>query len=460
MLAQALEYARAEREAALADLRELLAIPSVSALPRHREDVRRAAEWVAERLRALGMEVELAEGEVHPVVSAQWLGRPDAPTLAIYAHYDVQPPDPLAEWQTPPFEADVRDGVVYARGATDDKGPLVAALRAAEYAFRAGGPPVNLRFLLEGEEEITGPSLGQYLRANGERVPMDYLLIADGAFESPGVPAIVTGLRGVLQFRIDVEGAAVDLHSGLYGGVAPNALNSLAYVVSGLKGRDGRVRVPGFYDDVREPTPDELAKWRGYGVDDEAVLRDIGAVALEGEVEYTPLERTWTRPTFDVHGIVGGFMDEGTKTVIPARAYAKCSFRLAPDQDPDKILPALRARVEELATPGVRVSVTSLGKSQPALFGTDHAGVAAAQRAFETVFGARATLKRVGGTIPVAADFQQTVDPHIVVTGFGYPTDGMHSPNERFALSQFHGGTEMILHLMAELAEAPRKDGR
>lgn len=451
-LEDALARARAGREAAVAELVEFLTIPSVSALERHRDDVRRAALWVAGRLEGLGMRVEVAEGESNPVVHAEWLGRPGAPTLGIYNHYDVQPPDPLEEWETPPFQPAIRGGAIYARGASDDKGQLLAGVKAAEHAFAAGGPPVNLRFFYEGEEEVTGPSLARFLRANAGRLATDYLLVADGQFEGPGRPGITTGLRGVLHLQIEAAGAAADLHSGLYGGVAPNPLNTLAHVLSGLKGPDGRVTVPGFYDDVRDPAPAELAGWERLGVTEEGVRAEIGAAALEGEAGHGVLERLWTRPTFDVHGVVGGFTQEGTKTVIPARAHAKASFRLVPDQDPARILPALREHARALATPGVEVTVRELGASRPALFGVDHAGVRAAQRAFRATFGAEATLRRVGASIPVTADFQETLGPKMVVTGFGLPGDGLHSPNERFALGQYHGATEMILRLMAELA--------
>jgi acetylornithine deacetylase/succinyl-diaminopimelate desuccinylase-like protein len=454
-LAEALRVARAGRATAVDELVELCAIPSVSALPAHRGDVRAAAEWAADRLRRLGMEVEVLEGSVHPVVLAHWLGRPGAPVLGIYNHFDVQPADPLGEWTSPPFEPQVRDGFVYARGVSDNKGSLVAGVKALEALFAAGAPPVNLRVFYEGEEEVTGPSLGECLREHRDRLATDYLLLADGEFDGVGLPGMLTGLRGVLQFQIEAVGAAADLHSGLYGGVAPNPLNSLAHILSGLKGPDGRIAIPGFYDDVRLPSADELAQWPSAEEVEAGVVGEIGAVALEGEAEHSVLERLWTRPTLDVHGIVGGFMEEGTKTVIPARAVAKVSMRLVPDQDPARILPALVARVEELATPGVQVRVTDLGRGRPALFGIDHAGVGAAQRAFEATFGSPARLRRMGASVPVAADFQEVLGAKMIVTGFGLPGDGYHSPDEHFAIDQLHGATEMIVRLAHELAATP-----
>jgi acetylornithine deacetylase/succinyl-diaminopimelate desuccinylase-like protein len=451
-LDDALRYAAHHRDETLADLIELSKIPSISALPAHAVDVRAAAEWCADRLRALGMTVEIVEGRVHPVVLAEWMGRPGAPTLGIYNHFDVQPPDPVDLWTSPPFEPVVRNGQLFARGVADDKGALIAGIKAAEAMFAAGGPPINLRFFYEGEEEITGVSLGEVLRERADALACDYLFIGDGEFDRPGVASILTGLRGVLQCQIEVRGAAVDLHSGLYGGVAPNALNSLTHILSGLKGPDGRVTVPGFYDDVRVPTPAERSQWPT-NVDEDALRREVGSVALEGEAEFGLLERLWTRPTLDVHGIIGGYTDEGTKTVIPARAVAKLSMRLVPDQDPERLLSAFTKRVRELATPGVEVTVTGLGQSRAALFGVDHGGVAAAQEAFNASFGSPATLKRMGASIPVAADFQDALATKMIVSGFSLPGDNFHSPDEHFALGQLHGGVDMIVRFAYGLAE-------
>jgi acetylornithine deacetylase/succinyl-diaminopimelate desuccinylase-like protein len=452
MLEDALRRAKEGRDQAQADLLEFLAIPSVSALPTHDADTRRACEWTAERLRRMGMAVEVADvaGGRHPVISAEWLGRPGQPTLAIYGHYDVQPPDPVDEWRTPPFEPTIRDGRVYARGACDNKGQVLAGIKAAEHAFASGGPPLNLRFLIEGEEEISGPSLPRFLRENAARIPSDYVLIADGEFTAPGLPNLLTGLRGLLYTEIVAEGAAADLHSGIFGGVAPNPLNTLAHVISALKGRDGRVTIPGFYDDLVPPSEEELAAWDR--VKDEATLKRLMAVrALEGEEEFSPAERTWGRPTLDVHGIVGGFIGQGPKTVIPARAKAKVSMRLVPRQDPDKIFDSLAAYLEGLETPGVKLSLARLGQAPPVVAGVDHPGIAAARRAYLKSFGAEPVLVREGGSVPVSVDFQEALRPMLMLTGFGLPDDALHSPNEKMDLEQYHLGTEMVLHLMEEL---------
>jgi len=400
----------------------------------------------------MGMTVEVADvpGGRHPVISAEWLGRPGKPTLAIYGHYDVQPPDPLEEWVTPPFEPTIRDGRVYARGACDNKGQLLAGIKAAEHAFATGGPPINLRFLIEGEEEISGPSLPRFLRENADRIPSDYVLIADGEFTAPGLPNLLTGLRGLLYTEIIAEGAAADLHSGIFGGVAPNPLNTLAHAISALKGRDGRITIPGFYDDLVPASEEEVASWDR--VKDEATLKRLMAVrALEGEEEFSPAERTWGRPTLDVHGIVGGFIGEGSKTVIPARAKAKVSMRLVPQQDPEKIHDSLATYLKGLETPGVKLSLVTLGQAPPVLAGVDHPGIAAARKAFLKSFGAEPVLVREGGSVPVTVDFQEALRPMLMLTGFGLPDDALHSPNEKMDLEQYHLGTEMVLHLMDEL---------
>jgi acetylornithine deacetylase/succinyl-diaminopimelate desuccinylase-like protein len=456
MLERVLELARANRSRAEAELLDLLAVPSVSSLSEHRDDCRRAAGWMEDRLRALGMRTELVD--VHPdgqpVLVAEWLQRPAAPTLTIYGHYDVQPPDPLGEWRSGPFEPVVRDGFVYARGADDNKGQILASLVAAERWMSVGGPPVNLRFLVEGEEEISGRSLPDYVRAHAGRLATDYLFLADGVFTAPDLPNLVTGLRGLLYFEIEVTGAGVDLHSGLYGGVAPNPLNSLAHVVAGLKDRDGRVLVPGFYDAVRPPAPEELEAWERVP-DPEADLRGRMAVdVLPGEPGRSPRERLWARPTLDVHGVMGGFTGEGSKTVIPARARAKVSMRLVPDQDPHAILAELERFVPTLATPGTRATVILLNAAPPVLIDVAHAGIGAASRAFEAAFGSAPVLVREGASVPVVADFKEALGAPMMVTGFGLPDDGLHSPNERFSLDHYHRGAEMVARLIHELAGA------
>jgi acetylornithine deacetylase/succinyl-diaminopimelate desuccinylase-like protein len=458
MLDQVLERARGRRADAEAALFELISIPSVSALPDHRDDCRRAADWLVARLRGAGMEarlVDVHEGG-HPVIVAEWLGRPGAPTLTIYGHYDVQPPDPLDEWRTPPFEPTVRDGYVYGRGADDNKAQHLAGVLAAEHWFAHGGPPVNLRFLIEGEEESGGHSLPDYVRANAADLAADYLIIADGSFFAPGLPALITGLRGLLYTEIEVTGPAVDLHSGIFGGIAPNPFNSLAHILAGLKDRDGLIRIPGFYDDVEPPTAEELLDWQRLPLTAGDLRGAMGVPELAGESGYSLLERKWTRPTLDVHGVVGGFTGTGAKTVIPARATAKVSMRLVPRQDPAKVLAGLREAVDALATPGTRATVRVLSDALPVRLDTDHPGVRALRRAFAAAYGAEPVLVREGGSVPVTVDFQSALDAKLLVTGFGLPDDALHSPNERMSLDQYHRSVDTMVHLLHELAVVER----
>ena len=452
MLDDVLERVRQGQARAEADLFDLLSIASVSALPDHREDCRRAARWLADKLGRMGMEVQLAGDDDcgHPVVAAEWMGRPGAPTLTIYGHYDVQPPDPLDQWRSPPFDPTVRDGFVYARGADDNKGQHMASVVAAEHWLAAGGPPLNLRFLIEGEEEVAGHALADHLRANAGRLATDYVLIADGSFVAPGVPPLITGLRGIVSTEIEVAGPRVDLHSGIFGGIAPNPFNSLAHIVAGLKDRDGVIRINGVYDDVEPPSPEELAAWATLPITDEQRRQAIGT-ELVGEPGYSPVERMWARPTLDVHGIIGGFTGEGTKTVIPARARAKLSTRLVPRQDPDRVVASLREEIARLATPGTRAELTVLAQAPPVRMPADHPGADAARRAFAAAFGAPPVLVREGGSIPVTVDFQQALGSRLLVTGFGLPGDALHSPNERMSLEQYHRATDMVARLMHEL---------
>lgn len=454
MVDRALELARAGRAEAEADLIELLSIPSISALPEHRPDCRRAAAWLLARLRGIGFEGELIDvrPEGNPVLLAEWMGRPGAPVLTIYGHYDVQPADPLEEWLSPPFAPERRAGYLYARGANDNKGQHLASLRALACWLGVGTPPINVRFLIEGEEEVSGRSLPELLRSRSDQLATDYVLIADGSFAAPGLPNLLTGLRGLIYTEIEVEGAAVDLHSGIFGGAAPNPLNALAHIIAGLKAASGVIQIPGFLDPVRPPDPAELESWMRLPLDQARELADVGLQEAPGEPGYSALERRWARPTLDVHGVVGGFVGEGAKTVIPARAKAKVSLRLVPDQDPELALAQLRARVQELVPPATRARVVEISSAPPVLIDTGHAGIEAARNAFRKSFGAEPALTREGGSIPVTIDFLEALHPRMIVTGFGLPGDGLHSPNERMSLDQFHRATEMVIHLLAELA--------
>jgi acetylornithine deacetylase/succinyl-diaminopimelate desuccinylase-like protein len=451
----ALAKAAAARDADLADLIEELRIPSVSALPERHEDCLRNARWLRDRMQALGMKVEIVdvlEGG-KPVVVADWNERPGKPHLTIYGHYDVQPPDPLDEWKSPPFEPEIRNGHIYARGCADNKGNHMATLKAVEHLFAAGGPPINLRFLIEGEEEISGQSLSRYLRANGSKLKSDSVLVWDGGFDEADNPTLATALRGILYVELHATGASVDLHSGMYGGVAPNPINTLARIIGELKDRNGHITIPGFYDQVRRPSEAELADWKTKDHDyAETILSMSGARTLEGEPGFLALERTGSRPTLDANGIIGGFTGEGSKTVIPARASAKVSLRLVPDQDWKTVLASLEKQVEALTTPGVEIRVDVLGSAPPVVCGVDHAAARALRAAYAEAFGKETSLIRVGGSIPVSVDFQEAIGAPLVISGIPQADDAVHSPNEHLVVDHYHRGIEAVIRFICKLS--------
>jgi acetylornithine deacetylase/succinyl-diaminopimelate desuccinylase-like protein len=452
----ALTRATAARQADLADLIEELRIPSVSTLPERREDCLRNARWLRDRLAKLGFEtaiVDVMDGGL-PVVIADWNGRPGQPHLTIYGHYDVQPPDPMGEWKSPPFEPEVRDGLLFARGAADNKGNHMATVKAVEHLFAAGGPPINLRFVIEGEEEISGESLPRYIRSNGTRLKTDAVLIWDSGLDEDGNPTLATALRGLLYVELHATGPAVDLHSGMYGGVAPNPINTLARIVGELKDRHGHITIPGFYDAVIKPSQQELEDWKKKDARyAETVKRLSGAKALEGEEGFLALERTGSRPTLDANGIVGGFTGEGKKTVIPARASAKVSLRLVPNQDWKTILAALTKQVRELTTPGVEIKVDLLGAAPPVTCGVDHRPAVALQEAYKKAFGKDTALIRVGGSIPVSIDFQEAVGAPLVISGIAQADSAVHSPNERLVVDNYYRGIEAVIQFICGLAK-------
>jgi acetylornithine deacetylase/succinyl-diaminopimelate desuccinylase-like protein len=451
----AVALAQSRRKADLDDLIEELAIPSISTLPERREDCLRNARWLADRFTAMGMKVQMVDVTEHglPVVVADWQGQPGKPHLTIYGHYDVQPIDPIEEWKSPPFEPAVRDGELWARGAADNKGNHMTTVKAVEHLFAVGGPPVNLRFILEGEEEVSGPSLPKYLRAHGPQLKTDTVLIWDSGMDEFGNPTLATSLRGLLYTELHAQGPAVDLHSGTYGGVAPNPINTLAHVIAGLKDRSGHITIPGFYDAVRDPTAEELEHWKKNDARyAENVKHTAGAKALEGEEGFLALERAGSRPTLDANGILGGFVGDGQKTVIPARAFAKVSMRLVPDQDPDAIFTALESHVRALSTPGVEMKVVKLSSGPPVTCGVDHPAARALRSAYKAAFGKETALIRVGGSIPVAVDFQEAVGAPIVISGIAQADSAIHSPNEHFVIDNYHRGIEAVIRFICGLA--------
>ena len=456
VLEAALRRAASNRDADLQDLLEELRIPSVSTLPERREDCLRNARWLRDRFEKMGMKAELVDVGTGglPVVTAEWSGRPGKPHLTIYGHYDVQPPDPLDEWHSPPFEPEIRDGRVFARGSSDNKGNHMVTLKAAEHLFAAGGPPLNLRFIIEGEEEISGQALPKFLRDNGKRLKTDTVLIWDGGMDQDDNPAMATALRGILYTELHAQGPAIDLHSGTYGGVAPNPILTLARILGELKDRKGRITIPGFYDAVADPSPEELALWKKRDSEYvEGVKRVMGVKALEGEEGRLAMERAGSRPTLDANGIIGGFTGKGEKTVIPARASAKVSMRLVPNQDWRAIFASLQKYVQTLATPGVEVKVELLGSAPPVLCGVDHAGAKALEAAYREAFGKPTSHVREGGSIPVSVDFQEAVGAPLVISGIPQSDEGAHSPNERLAVDNYHRGIEAIIRFICKLAD-------
>jgi acetylornithine deacetylase/succinyl-diaminopimelate desuccinylase-like protein len=447
----------ATREGRYDAFRAFLRIPSISALPKHAEDCRRAAEWLVNALTAAGIEhAEVAETGGCPVVYADWLHAPGAPTVLVYGHYDVQPVDPLDLWTSPPFEPVIVDNRLLARGAADDKGHIHAHIVAAQALLATRGAlPVNVKYLFEGEEESGSVNLDRWLTANRERLAADVVVVSDTGFFEGNLPAITIGLRGLMYAQIDVVGTAVDVHSGGFGGVVENPANALAQIVAALKGPDGRIRIPGFYDDVVTLTDAERAEMDALPFDEEAYRRHIGVPALVGEVGFSVLERKGARPSLDVNGLWGGFMGEGSKTIIPAHAHAKVSCRLVTAQDPHRIFDALSAYVEQIAPPGVVTTVTLLGAGRPSLTPQDHPATEAAARALEATFGRAPVYTREGGSIPVCASFESILGLPVVLLGFSQPGERAHAPNEWLDLDNYETGIRTFARMWDELAELP-----
>ncbi len=445
-----------DREALLEGLTAFLRIPSISTLPEHQPDVRRAAEFVAAELRRAGLDhVRLIEDAGNPLVSGEWLHAPGKPTVLMYGHYDVQPPDPLDEWKSPPFEPTLRGDDLFARGASDDKGQTYILIQAAASLLRERGSlPVNVRFLIEGEEEVGGEHIERYVRAQGRRLGADAALICDTEMFAPGLPTLCIGLRGIVYAEIEIAGADHDLHSGVYGGVAPNPLQAAAEILAGLKDRDGRILIPGFYDRVRRPSPAELEAWNRLPFDEAAYrTKEVGVAELTGEPGYSVFERTWARPTLEVHGIRGGFTGEGAKTVIPARAVVKVSMRLVPDMDPAETFRLFAEHVARLTPRGVRTQVKSVHGAPAALVDPDNRYVRLAARALEDVFGTPAVYIRSGGSIPIVGVFAEHAGIPSVLMGFGLPDDNLHAPNEKFHLPNFFRGIEAVRRYLELLAQ-------
>lgn len=450
------QYLEQHRDRFVDDLKAALRIPSVSAQPEHREDVERCAEHLAAHLRGLGLtRVEVVPTAGHPVVYAEWLGAPGRPTALLYGHYDVQPPEPLELWRTPPFEPTLSDGKLYARGAVDDKGQLYMHLKAIEAHMRVHGRlPINLKVVIEGEEEVGSEHLEAFLRQRRHELDADVIVVSDTAMLGPDQPALTYGLRGILYTQIELTGPARDLHSGHFGGAVANPANALCAIIAALKDGEGRITVPGFYERVRSLPPAERAALARIPFDEGGFLRETGAPEPAGESGYTTLERTTVRPTLDVNGMWSGYTGEGSKTVLPCFAAAKVSMRLVPDQDPAELFPRFESHVRELAPRGVSVRVRNMHGADPFLTDPGHPMLEAARRALARAWSKPAVMIREGGSIPVMATFQRTHGLPSILMGFGLDDDQVHAPNEKFSLSSFHGGTRSVAYLYEELAKA------
>jgi acetylornithine deacetylase/succinyl-diaminopimelate desuccinylase-like protein len=449
------DFARSERVRFLEELKSLLRIPSISTLPEHAGDVRFAAENLAREMERIGMEhVQVIPTSGHPLVYGDWLHAAGKPTCLAYGHYDVQPPDPLDEWISPPFEPTERNGNLYARGAVDDKGQMFMHLKALEALFQSSGGrlPINVRVILEGEEEVGGEGIARFVREHPEQLKADFALVSDTEMFAPGLPTLVVGLRGMIYTELEAIGARTDLHSGVYGGAAPNPFVGLAQVIAGLKDAHGHILIPGFYDKVTAPSADELKVWKSLPFDEENFkMSEVGSRELTGELDFSVLERKWSRPTMDVHGMPGGFTGAGAKTVIPAKATAKISFRLVPDMTSQEAFSQYKSYVESLQPKGIDLKVRLIHSGEPIVVRTDNRYIQAATRALHQVFSKETVFIRSGGSIPIVGDFERHLKIPTVLMGFGLPDDNLHAPNEKFNITNFHQGIESIILFFEEL---------
>jgi acetylornithine deacetylase/succinyl-diaminopimelate desuccinylase-like protein len=456
MLNDALQYAAAHRTEFLTELKEFLSLPSISALPDHKPDMQRTAQWLADRFTALGLHHAKVNPTVgHPIVTAEWLeAGPDKPTVLIYGHYDVQPVDPIELWHSDPFKAEVRDDYVYARGSSDDKGQTFIYAKVIESFMRTSGRlPVNVKLLIEGEEEIGGPSLDAFIAEQREQLKADVAVISDTHMLRPDQPCLVYALRGLCYIQVEITGPARDLHSGQYGGAIYNPIQALTEMLASLKDRDGHITVPGFYDQVLPLSEAERQILAQAPFSEAEFRQDAGVSGVWGEKGYTTKEQITARPTLEINGIWGGFMGEGPKTVLPAKAAAKISCRLVANQDHLEIADLLQKHLKQIAPPQVTVEVKRLHGGHGALINLDSTYMRSAHQVLQQVFGHAPVYEREGGSIPVVATFQKVLGIDSIMLGFGLPDDNLHSPNERFYLPNFYNGIETVIRYFAEIGK-------
>lgn len=445
----------------LEQLKDLLRIPSISAQSQHHRDMRHCASWVAEHLNGLGIQTEILESGGHPLVYGEWLKAQGAPTILIYGHYDVQPVDPLNLWDSPPFEPVEKDGFLLARGASDDKGQMFAHIKSVEaFLITTGTLPVNIKFLIEGEEEAEAENLERFIATHQDKLSADIALISDGAQYGPDMPAINIGLRGIALVEVKVTGPDRDLHSGAFGGSVANPVNVLCQLISRLHNENGKIIVDGFYDQVYTPGEWEREVYAKLPFDEEAYRASTGSPGLWGEKGFTALEQTWIRPTLDVNGITGGYQGEGAKTIIPSWASAKITMRLVPDQNPEEINDKLEAYLKKICPHSVRLEVFKFSGANPVQVSTDGPWLKAAARAVKTGFGKEPLFTKEGGSIPVVETFKSVLGIDTLLVGFGQQSDNIHSPNERLLIEDFYRGCRTSVALLEELSQVPAEQRR
>jgi len=454
-LKEVIDYIGKNMEGYIEELKDFLKIPSISALPEYKNEVERCAKFVAENLKKIGMSrVELFKTEGHPLVYGEWLGAPGKPTVLVYGHYDVQPVDPIELWDNPPFDPVVKNGKIFARGATDDKGQVFVHIKSVEAFFKAyGSPPLNIKFIIEGEEEIASENLINFLKNNIDLLKCDAVLISDTSLYEAGLPTITYALRGLSYFEIEVEGPDRDLHSGSFGGSVANPINVLADIISKLHDKNGHITIPGFYDDVLKLSKKERENFKSLKFSNKQYAKELGVKELSGEKGFTTLERLWTRPTLDCNGIIGGFTGNGAKTIIPSKVSAKISMRLVSLQNPDKISKQFSRYIKKLAPKSVKVKLKELHGGYPAITPIESPAIMAAAKAMEKAFGKKTVFIREGGSIPIVADFSKRLKSPVVLMGLGLDSENLHSPNEHFNLNHFKLGIMSSAYFLKEFSE-------
>jgi len=449
-----INYIKENENTYIEELKEFLRIPSISTQLENKVDIKRAADFVAEKLKIAGMNrVEVYKTEGHPIVYGEWLGAPGKPTVLIYGHYDVQPVDPVELWDSPPFDPIIKDGKIYARGATDDKGQMYMHIKSVEAYFKMQGSlPVNVKFIIEGEEEIGSESLESFINNNTELLKCDSVLISDTALYGPGIPTLTYGLRGLCYMEVELTGPNRDLHSGTFGGGVANPINILAEIISKLQNKNGKITIPHFYDNVKKLTKKERDGFKALKFSEKKFAKELGVAELKGEKGYTTLERIWARPTLDCNGIIGGFTTDGAKTVLPSKVMAKISMRLVPDQNPKRIGKNFEKYIKSLAPKSVRVNIKNLHGAHPVLTPLDSNATVAAAKAMEKAFGKRIVYMREGGSVPIVTVFTKKLKAPVVLMGLGLNTENLHSPNEHFSLKHFQLGIISSAYFMQEYA--------